>query len=364
MSQPVISALATAVPAHKIEQAQALRFLAQQLNLSRRDKRMLRFLYHGTKIESRYSVLPDFSDMSRKVPFFNPDAPPTTAQRMKMYEHHALPLATRAVKALALPKKRFKTITHLITVSCTGMYAPGLDIELVNEIGLSLDVARTNINFMGCYAAFNALKSAFAICKAFPEAKVLIVDIELCTLHFQPSMQEDFMVSNALFSDGAAAALIENREKSMDTLQLEMLDFYADLAPEGKADMGWHVRDFGFEMILKSSIPAHLEKGIESLVNSLLSRYQIAKNDIPHWAIHPGGRKILEAIETALVLSKEENTAAYSVLQNYGNMSSVTIFFVLKELLHGLTAYNKGEHLVGMAFGPGLTIESGLFKVV
>ncbi|MEM6299555.1 MAG: type III polyketide synthase, partial [Bacteroidota bacterium] len=143
MSQPTISALATAVPDNKIEQAEALRFLEHQLSLSERDKRVLRFLYQGTKIESRYSVLPDFSDTSLKVPFFNPDAPPTTAQRMQMYERHALPLASTAIQKLELSKKRLKTITHLITVSCTGMYAPGLDIELVNEIGLSSDVART-----------------------------------------------------------------------------------------------------------------------------------------------------------------------------------------------------------------------------
>lgn len=359
--QPTLSALGTGVPAYHISQTAALRFLDQQLELSDVERRKLRFLYRSTRIAQRHSVLRDFSETG--TAFFNPDAPPTTGQRMQAYEKHALPLALKVLQN-TLTKDDLESVTHLITVSCTGMYAPGLDIELIAATSLRSDVARTSINFMGCYAAFNALKTAAALCRAYSEARVLIVDVELCTLHFQPSLQEDHVVSNALFADGAAVALVENQPVATNAPQLELLDFYSDLAPEGNADMGWYVRDYGFEMILKSSIPEHLRGGIGALTQRLLTHWQLDTSAIRHWAVHPGGRKILEAIGEALSLPDEALKPAYEVLHNYGNMSSATVFFVLQRILQQLTPKQRGEYMVGMAFGPGLTIESGLWRVV
>lgn len=357
---PRITALGTAVPEHQISQAQALHFLRHQLNLSEVEQRKMRFLYRSTQIKKRHSVLSDFDQTST---FFNPDAPPTTARRMQAYEAHALPLALSALQPVR-QKKELSTISHLITVSCTGMYAPGLDIELIAATELPSHVGRTNINFMGCYAAFNALKAAHAICKAYPEARVLIVGVELCSLHFQPSREEDHILANALFADGAAALVVEAGTEKASTPELELLDFYADLAPEGNNDMGWYVRDYGFEMVLKPTIPEHLRHGIGTLTKKLLQHWQLTPAQIQHWAIHPGGRRILESIEKALQLPERANRLAYQVLENYGNMSSVTIFFVLDRLLRQLEAEQRGQHVVGMAFGPGLTLESGLWRIV
>ncbi len=351
--KPSITALGTAIPAHRITTDEALQFLQQQMTLSEEWQRKIRILYRQTRIQTRYSVLPDFGAGGD---FFSSEAMPSTAERMRVYQAEALPLAQRAIAA-ALPEADLSTITHLITVSCTGMYAPGLDIDLIYQSKLPKQVSRTAINFMGCYAAFNALKVARSICQSEARARVLVVGVELCSLHFQPSLAEDQLVSNALFGDGAAAVLIENSERAL----LDLLDFYNDLEPAGRDDMGWYIRDYGFEMVLKASIPRHLQAGIGALTNKLLERWQLTPEQVPLWAIHPGGRKILEAIETALALSPEQNLWAHRVLAQYGNMSSVTIFFVLQQILQSTPP--AGSPVVGMAFGPGLTIEAGLWRI-
>ncbi|PWK28990.1 putative naringenin-chalcone synthase [Arcicella aurantiaca] len=356
-----ITSIGTAVPENCFPQMQIAEFMASALQMDEYDQRKLKALYKTTKIAQRHSVLADYGKPYSAYQFY-PQSPdlepfPTISQRMIAYQKFALPLCLKAIENLNIDTKG---ITHIVTVSCTGMYAPGLDIEIISALNLDTTIQRTAINFMGCYGAFNGLKMADTICKANPNAKVLVVCVELCTLHFQKKMEEDFLLSNALFADGAAAVLVESKgqEKS-----LELHSFFCDLYFEGKQDMAWKVADFGFEMTLTSYIPKLVKLGIKSLIDRLLMNSGIANSAIDLYAMHPGGKAILEAIETALEITKEDNRYAYQVLRDYGNMSSCTVLFVLNEILKNTTEADKGKNILSGAFGPGLTLESMILRV-
>ena len=280
---------------------------------------------------------------------------------MLAYQQYALPLCLKAIENL---HQDITEITHIITVSCTGMYAPGLDIEIISTLGLHTTMQRTAINFMGCYGAFNGLKMANTICKAHPKAKVLVICVELCTLHFQKRMEDDFLLSNALFADGAAAVLIESQAQNTNQKQLELKSFFCDLYFEGRQDMAWNVADFGFEMTLTSYIPKLVKSGIKSLIDRLLSNAEMTSQDINLYAMHPGGKAILEAIESSLEMKPEDNKYAYQVLRDYGNMSSCTVLFVLNEILKDNGNNQAGKNILSCAFGPGLTLESMVLTVV
>lgn len=364
-----LGAIGTATPAHRLAQPVIADFMAGALELDADGTRKLRALYRVSGIEHRYSVLADYGRVNGDYDFF-PNSPglepfPPVSQRMAAYRREALPLALAAVRdsLRQAPGIEAGSLTHLLTVSCTGMYAPGLDIELVAALALPLHVRRTCVNFMGCYAAVNALRLADSIVRADPAARVLVVSVELCTLHFQKSHEEDHLVSNALFGDGAAACLVLGQPLPGPTPCLALQAFHCGLAPEGTQDMAWHIGDFGFEMTLSGYVPALIERGIGQLTADLLHDLPVRREDIRHFALHPGGRKILEAIEKALGLSRDDNRHAYRVLREFGNMSSATVLFVLRELLSTIAADDDGAPVLSCAFGPGLTMEAMLLKI-
>jgi predicted naringenin-chalcone synthase len=329
----------------------------------------LKQIYDHSGIEHRYSVIPDFGEtQSHKNTFFgkteNFEPFPGTRDRLQLYQDTASDLAAKAVNDCFLDHGNDLTskITHLITVSCTGMHAPGIDIELVEKLGLNSTIERTCINFMGCYGSLNALKVADYICRADQAAKVLIVSVELCTLHFQKANTLDNWVANSLFSDGAAAVLVENSNEITNKKKCLTLDtFYSEFLKEARNEMGWYVGDAGFEMTLTSKVSKYILKHIQSISNELLNKAKLEFKDIGKFAVHPGGRKILEAAESALGFSMMANRFGYEVLREYGNMSSVTILFVLKKLMMDPEGI-EGENIMGFAFGPGLTVESMILK--
>jgi predicted naringenin-chalcone synthase len=363
-----LTSIGTAVPDYRTAQEDIALFMAGAAGLNEQGQKHLSLLYKASGIGYRYSVLPDFGLPYGSYTFF-PNTPglepfPDIGARMQLYKQEALPLALKAVGAclLQVPDFRKETLTHLITVSCSGMYAPGLDIELTEKLGLDTSIHRTNINFMGCYAAFNGLKMADTICRANPEAKVLLVCIELCTIHYQKADNPDFELANALFGDGAAAVLVE-AAPAPSGKYFSVEAFHCDLALEGKADMAWQIGNFGFEMILSSYIPALIKNGIEKLTSRLLQKFDLEVAAVDYFAIHPGGKKILEVIEEVLSIDRHKNAAAYEVLRTYGNMSSPTVLFVLKTLLQKMTTEEHQKNVVSFAFGPGLTLESMLLRV-
>ncbi len=362
-----ICAIGTANPPHKIPQMQIADFMAAALQFDEPATRKLKALYRVSGIGQRYSVLQDYTRQNGDFTFY-PNTPtlepfPTVQMRMNEYRKYALELSERAIRSCLTQaaKVSLPDITHLITVSCTGMYAPGLDIELVERLGLSTSVQRTAVNFMGCYAAFNAIKLADALCKSDPLAKVMLVCTEICTIHFQKDAAQDHLVSNALFGDGAAAVLMQSQPN--DEVSLELQSFHCDLAPAGTREMAWHIGDTGFEMTLSSYVPDLIKKGIKELTDRLLHGLKTTVSEINLFAIHPGGRRILEVIEQELGMTRDDNRFAYQVLRDFGNMSSATVLFVLKELMDSLTAKEQDAPVLSFAFGPGLTLESMLLKV-
>ena len=364
-----LGAIGTANPVHRIAQPQIADFMAQALAFGDNDTRKLRALYRVSGIEHRFSVVPDYGRANGEYTFF-PNTPtlepfPSVGQRMALYRREALPLATEAVRDCLrqVPGVVPNSITHLVTVSCTGMYAPGLDIELVQALGLRPDVRRTCVNFMGCYAAVNAVKLADAFCLADATARVLIVSVELCTIHFQKSPEEDHLISNALFGDGAAACLVQAKPLPDGAPSLALQAFHCGLEPDGHDDMAWHINDFGFEMTLSSYVPKLIQRGIRNLTEGLLQSLPVELADIRHFAIHPGGRKILETIEAELGLTRDDNRHAYRVLRDYGNMSSATVLFVLRDVLAHATPAEHGAPVLSFAFGPGLTMEAMLLEI-
>ncbi|MBY0436066.1 MAG: type III polyketide synthase [Cyclobacteriaceae bacterium] len=362
-----ITAIGTSNPPHQLTQPVIAEFMTRAMQLGDDDARKLKILFRASGIDTRYSVLEDYGRTSEFHFYENSkdmEPFPSTKRRLELYRRHALAISLEAVSKclMALSDVRKDAITHLVVVSCTGMYAPGLDIDLVKAVGLNSTVERTSINFMGCYAAFNALKLAAAACASSATAKVLIVCTELCSIHFQKENTEDNLLANALFADGSAAVLVEAAPHKGSNLQLE--SFHCELATEGEHDMTWTVGDLGFEMRLSSYVPDVVRGGIKNLTRSLLAKIQQRLDEVDYFAIHPGGKKILEAIERELGLTKEQNRYAYEVLRKFGNMSSPTVLFVVQEVWKNTNASDHNKRMLSFAFGPGLTLESMLLKIV
>jgi predicted naringenin-chalcone synthase len=353
-----IISIGTAVPRYKHKQEDILGFMQRVYALDEVNRRKLKFLYRHGGISTRYSVIPDYSLPAAEWKFYAPSENlepfPTLEQRMICYRDNAAELSLNAIKN-CLNKISDQQITHLITVSCTGMSAPGLDLELLDLLQLPPTTHRTSINFMGCYAAIHAMKLADAIATADKKANVLIVCTELCTLHFQKEHTVDNITSSLLFGDGAAALLVSGNNESKG---LRIDNFYALVAPKGKSDMAWELSSHGFKMTLTGYVADLIEEDFGQLVNNALENASLDKKDITHWCIHPGGKKILESVHHSLSFTNGQLQTCYDVLNEYGNMSSPTVLFVLEKIMDNLYQNNQPARIFGAAFGPGLTMET------
>lgn len=353
-----IISIATAVPEYCHRQKEIINLMSKVYGLDDIEKRKLAFLYNHSGIETRYSVIDDYGLPVNQWDFLPQDCNnpfPALEERMKIYEKAALSLSIEAIKKCIDGFIQTTQITHLITVSCTGMSAPGLDLQIAESLDLSPALFRTSINFMGCYAAIHALKLAKLICQSEPNANVVIADTELCTIHFQQEYTPDNAASSLLFADGSAAVLISNNLQSPKSISLT--GFFSHVCYKGKNDMAWQLSSKGFLMTLSGYVPQLIEEDIDTLVAASLAHHKIDKRDVTHWCIHPGGKKILQVIENKLGLDKEDLCYSRSVLSKYGNMSSPTILFVLKEMIDNI---HGGANIFGVAFGPGLTMETFL----
>jgi Predicted naringenin-chalcone synthase len=322
------------------------------------ESRKLRFLYQHSGIDHRYSAIPDYSHEINDWKFYpqseNLEPFPSLERRMDFFNKHAGSLSVAAIRDCIHNIINANEITHLVTVSCTGLSAPGLDLQVLELLDLPKDIYRTSVNFMGCYAAIHALKLADTICKSEENAKVIIVCTELCTLHFQKEPTIDNITSSLLFGDGAAAVLVTHDKGSKNGMKLD--HFHSEVITRGKKDMAWELSSSGFLMTLSGYIPQLLEEDFSPLVTRALDKAGISKQAITHWCIHPGGKRILDSIYKSLELINGELNDCYSVLRDYGNMSSATILFVLKKIME--KGMSKKDKIFGAAFGPGLTMET------
>jgi predicted naringenin-chalcone synthase len=326
--------------------------------------RKLNVLFGHSGIDERYSVIPDFDKSRNEHIFFNGvPGKADVEDRLSVFKERALPLALEAIHTAF--EKLDTTIgehgvTHLITVTCTGLSAPGIDAGIIEALSLPNDIYRTSVNFLGCNAAFHALKIADMICKTDADAKVLVVCVELCTLHFQPKDNHDNLLSNTIFGDGAAAVIITPDASAKEQKGFTMNGFYSLLLNKGKDLMGWNVTPLNFEMILDAKIPEFIGSEAEMIVAKASAKYGIDPTQIDNWAIHPGGKKIVDTIKKRLSLTEEQVLPSYKVLSEYGNMSSPTILFVLNELINDREKI--GENIFTIGFGPGLSIETALLR--
>ncbi|WPR75165.1 type III polyketide synthase [Algoriphagus sp. NG3] len=349
-----IESIGVANPGKPIKQSQIAHFMQQAHQVDEREARKLKFLYRKSGISFRYSVLDDFEKSdSKDFTFFPKSADfepfPGTKARMEIFRKTAPVLCVEAINnCLAKTETKASEITHLILVSCTGMVAPGVELELMKLLGLKDSVERYCIHFMGCYAAFTGLKLADKILKAEPDAKVMLITVELCTLHFQKEYVEDNILANSLFGDGAAAALIRNTDSG-----LKIKSYLSQVIREGEEDMAWGIGDFGFEMRLSKYIPILLDQGINRLIEKFEQKFKLSS--LEHFAIHPGGKQILQKVQEVFGLPESINTHALAILDKFGNMSSATILFVLERMMHD--EHIHGE-ILSMGFGPGLTLET------
>ena len=365
-----LHALATAVPPTAYAQEVIGQIMLRGLDPRSKPARLLQRIYAHSGIAQRHSVISDYAAGAEGL-FLDSDLhslkSPSTSQRNERYTTEARALL-RDVGRRALaraPGLERGDITHVITVSCTGFFAPGPDFYLVRDLDLSPATRRVHIGFMGCCAAFPALRLARDITLADPAAVVLVACVELCTLHLQPTENIDKIIATSLFADGAAAAIVSAREPEADdpARRVLRLDAFATtISPDSEQDMAWTIGDHGFDMVLSTYVPRILQANVPAIVDALLAESGHLRTAVDHWAIHPGGKAILDKVGAGLDLDTDALDVPRHVLRQYGNMSSATILFVLEEFQQ--RRLERSELMVALAFGPGLTVESALISVV
>jgi predicted naringenin-chalcone synthase len=359
-----IIAVGTAVPDFGSRQETILAFM-QHAYQEPVASRKLNMLFMQSGISKRYSVVPDFLNHGNEVLFKNEEEKPDIHKRTLEFKLHAITLAVNAIKQ-ACRKINSSIdnlgITHLITVTCTGLHAPGLDAGLIETLNLPPDIFHTSLNFLGCNAAFPALKIADTIVRADNSARVLVVCVELCTLHFQPKGNSDNLLSNTIFGDGSAAVFMvsENAPEFKSNSGLVVRNFYSSLLLNGKDLMGWNLTPLNFEMVLNSGLPRFLGDELNLLKEKIATAFQIQFKDVNHWAVHPGGKRVLDEVKMQLQFTHGELDCSYNVLQNYGNMSSPTVLFVLSEILNN--GIKNADTVLCMGFGPGISVDTALME--
>ncbi|MBK6769610.1 MAG: type III polyketide synthase [Ardenticatenales bacterium] len=394
--------LGTATPPHSAAQADVGTFMARVVaaagpangNRPVRSARLIRRLYAESGIARRHSVLADYAcDDPAAFTFFPPnwalDPFPTTAERMVVYREASVELGARAAQqALADASMTARDVTHLVISTCTGFFAPGPDVLLLRRLGLAPNTARTVIGFMGCNAAFNGLRTADDIVRSNADAVVLQICVELCSLHFQRDDASETLIANCLFADGASAA-VWAADGARPGGHAALLGTFSTVHDDSLDQMGWRIGDHGFVMTLTDAVPDTLARAIHPFVQSLLHRSRTDLDRVAGWAIHPGGRRIVEGIGRALELDEPDLASAYGVLRDHGNMSSATILFVLQRELDRLRSGSSdvgdgspaerlgvvapvrvgsdgrdivGRDIVALGFGPGLSLEGAVLR--
>ena len=354
--------IATSVPSFCSDQQHIREVMKKYVGTDRKTEAIIHRIYTQSGIEKRHSVIEDFTPDEKGELFFNdsPKTEPGTAVRNEIYARESRKLFVDVARKLLAdnPDISSDDITHVITVSCTGFYAPGPDYEIVKALNLRPSTERFHVGFMGCFGAFPAMKMAKSFCESDPNATVLMVSAELCTLHFQMKNDIDSLLSGSVFADGAAGMLISSKEPDKNAFKI--MGFASALAIEGEQDMAWTIGDTGFDMVLSKYVPDIIKSNLDNALSPIYAQYQLSEKNIDRWAIHPGGRSIVDKIQESLHLKEEQVHSSRKVLAEYGNMSSATVLFVLKDILN--SDLKPDENVQSMAFGPGLTIESGLFK--
>ena len=363
-----IIAIGTATPKHVATMEDRFQISQKMYRGTDKERRVLPKLYEKSRVQQRHSCILDSSsgDLMKRQNLYEsveeqPDYKgPDTLKRMQAYQEHATVLAVQACQqALAQANLAADRITDLVTVSCSGFHAPGFDLDLIEQLPLNRFTSRTHVGFMGCHGGLNGLRAATAYTKANPAAAVLLCATELCTLHYQYEGGADQIVANALFADGAMA-LVGFPNSSIHSTETgwRVAASTSYVIPDSAEMMTWSIGNHGFEMTLSSALPQLIHDQIRPWLSQWLATHDLSIEEIRGWAVHPGGPRILAAFHEAVDLPADALRHSYNVLQNYGNMSSATVFFILQQMMQ------EENHLpcVALGFGPGITVEAALLK--
>lgn len=358
--------IATHTPACAYSQAEA-RERVKGWAPDQRSRRLIHAVYSRSGIEKRHSVSGDFAAGAAGELYRTAEdgtfLSPNTGARNACYARESRKLAVELARKVLGEASGIATqdITHIIFASCTGFANPGPDYHIIRELGLRENVQRYTLGFMGCYAAFPALRMAAQFCAADAGAVVMVMCLELCTLHMQINDQPDSILASSVFGDGAGAALVSARVPEAGRPSLRLAGFESALVPSSEQEMAWEIGNEGFNIVLSSYVPDIIGANIQALISGVLGRQGLAPEDIQCWAVHPGGRAILDKVQTSLALPADALDTSRAVLRDFGNMSSATILFVLQRLLEDPARQGR---VCAMAFGPGLTIETALLDLL
>lgn len=353
MAEAYINRIATAVPAHDVHAA-FIAHASATLTAAGRSPAVFQRMVDRCGIDSRFSCLSPGAPPAGTTgtgEFYRRGRFPGTDARMRLFRQEAPVLAEAAVERLLAPHER-SGITHVVITCCTGFSAPGLDFEIITRCGLPRSIERTIVGFMGCYAAINALKLARHIVRSEAGARVLMLNVELCTLHLQDTDDIEQILSFLIFADGCSAALI-----SAEPQGLAMERFRAVALPGTDEMITWNIGDTGFDMVLSGKVPSALRSALPQRMHELLEGAR--PETVRLWAVHPGGRSIIDAVEQSLGLPPPALAVSRGVLRCFGNMSSATVMFVLERMMARDVAGQTG---CAMAFGPGVVAECMLFR--
>ncbi len=324
----------------------------------RREERLMRAILKRSQVKNRHTCLPYETAYRWIDKVCDRGASPgiTTKERMAIYADHAGPLSVAsATQALSVSQVDADEITHLVTVTCTGFEAPGVDIHLIESLGLPRNTQRIQVGYMGCHGAINAMRVADAIGRSDPSSKTLVCATELCSLHYRTQWDDERMLGNALFADGSAA-FVSGQAKPEQLPVASIKSTASYLAPDSRELMSWTISNHGFEMTLSNLVPDAIQQTLRPWLNGWLDSQGLTLNGIGSWAVHPGGPRILRAVEESLQLQPDALDVSRGVLREYGNMSSPTVLFVLDRL----TTQAAAKPCVALSFGPGLMIEAAL----
>ncbi len=359
-----IIGLGVAAPLHSVPRDRSIEFAQSLLYNPGREARALPALYRMTSVRRRGSVLISVeNDTVNVAQDFYPQADsteqrgPTMKVRSDRYAVEAVPLALRACReAIVDAGIEPASITHLIVVTCTGFYAPGVDIELIEGLELNPETERVQVGFMGCHGAINGLRVARGLLAADPTATVLLVSVELCSLHYQYGWEPNRVVSNAIFADGSGAVVLQGGAADVNLPTVAATG--SRLILDSKEAMTWRIGDYGYEMTLSAEVPGLIEAKLLDFITTWLGKHELQISDIGGWSVHPGGPRILRAVEVALKLPGEALACSREVLAAHGNMSSATMLFILRRFIDNATA----RPWLMLGFGPGLEIEVALLR--
>lgn len=344
---PTILSIATAVPPFALRQADVAAIAPQLFDPQRSDVERLLPVFDNAGIERRHSCVP--------IDWYR--SPHGWEERNRLYLEHALALLKQAATdALAQAGRRREDIANVVTVSTTGIATPALDAMLMNELGLSPHIRRLPIFGLGCAGGAGGLSHAADIARAHPEGDTLLLVVELCALTFrQGDMSNSNIVAAALFGDGAAALVLGRPGSAGPRLTSSGMHTW----PRSLDVMGWRVADDGLGVLFSRDIPTLVRQDMLAAIEGLLAEQNLGLADIDGFICHPGGMKVLDALEDVFGLPRGNMMEAREVLRDFGNMSAVTVLFVLQRYLQKA---RRGRHLIS-ALGPGFSVGFQLLEI-